>query len=145
MSSYQRISIEEMNEFMEARSFKQIVVPGTHELVFVKAVTDKSDLEIRMYSSVTLGGMSRGVGEDAIRLVIYSTKHSRGVGSDAKVYRVQGWRNNLETRLLSINEQVNHGLIKCRCGEWMVLREGKFGKFFGCIKYPDCKETRKGR
>jgi hypothetical protein len=116
-----------MNEFMEARSFKQIVVPGTHELVFVKAVTDKADLEIRMYSSVTLGGMSRGV------------------GSDAKVYRVQGWRNNLETRLLSINEQVNHGLIKCRCGEWMVLREGKFGKFYGCIKYPDCKETRKGR
>jgi len=55
MSSYQRISIEEMNEFMEARSFKQIVVPGTHELVFVKAVTDKADLEIRNVFLCNLG------------------------------------------------------------------------------------------
>lgn len=27
------------------------------------------------------------------------------------------------------------------CGEEMVLREGKYGKFWGCSGYPDCKHT----
>jgi len=145
LSTYQEISIDEMNEFMETRDFKQIVVPGTHEIVFAKVVKDKPDLELRLYSSVNYGGVSRGVGKDAIRFVIYSTKHCRGIGSDARVYRVQGWRDNMEKRLQSINEQVEKGLLRCRCGEWMVLREGKFGRFYGCVNYPDCKETRKGR
>ena len=27
------------------------------------------------------------------------------------------------------------------CGEEMVLREGKYGKFWGCSGYPECKHT----
>jgi len=27
------------------------------------------------------------------------------------------------------------------CGSEMVLREGKFGKFYGCTDYPECKHT----
>ncbi len=27
------------------------------------------------------------------------------------------------------------------CGEEMVLREGKYGKFWGCSNYPECKHT----
>ncbi len=31
---------------------------------------------------------------------------------------------------------------KCsQCGEEMVLRDGKYGKFWGCKGYPDCKNT----
>ena len=31
---------------------------------------------------------------------------------------------------------------KCpRCGRWLVLREGKYGKFYGCSNYPKCKFT----
>lgn len=31
---------------------------------------------------------------------------------------------------------------KCpRCGRWLVLREGKYGKFYGCSDYPKCKFT----
>ena len=29
------------------------------------------------------------------------------------------------------------------CGGTMVLREGKYGQFFGCSRYPNCKGTRK--
>ncbi len=29
------------------------------------------------------------------------------------------------------------------CGKRMVLREGKYGKFWGCTGYPDCKNTEK--
>lgn len=30
---------------------------------------------------------------------------------------------------------------KCVCGEAMVLKNGEFGKFYGCSAYPSCKET----
>jgi len=29
-----------------------------------------------------------------------------------------------------------------RCGAITVSRVGKYGEFYGCIKYPDCKGTR---
>ena len=29
------------------------------------------------------------------------------------------------------------------CGSKMVVREGKYGQFFGCSLYPRCKGTRK--
>lgn len=32
-------------------------------------------------------------------------------------------------------------LICPECGSDMVLRSSRFGKFFGCIKYPDCSGT----
>jgi len=33
---------------------------------------------------------------------------------------------------------------KCpTCGESMVVRTGKFGRFLACSKYPACKTTRK--
>ncbi|MBN2357329.1 topoisomerase DNA-binding C4 zinc finger domain-containing protein, partial [candidate division KSB1 bacterium] len=34
-------------------------------------------------------------------------------------------------------------LICDRCGAEMQLRTGRFGKYFACTKYPDCKNTRK--
>ena len=30
-----------------------------------------------------------------------------------------------------------------KCGCQMVLRQGKYGEFFGCLGYPHCKATRK--
>lgn len=34
-------------------------------------------------------------------------------------------------------------IIECdECGAWMVVREGEFGKFYGCSRYPKCKNTK---
>ena len=33
--------------------------------------------------------------------------------------------------------------VTCSCGAMMVERSGKYGKFLGCSRYPECKETRK--
>ena len=34
--------------------------------------------------------------------------------------------------------------IKCeKCGHYMVIREGKYGKFLGCSNYPTCKNIQK--
>ncbi len=32
--------------------------------------------------------------------------------------------------------------VFCSCGKPMVIREGKYGKFYGCSAYPDCKEIK---
>jgi DNA topoisomerase-1 len=38
----------------------------------------------------------------------------------------------------------NGPVITCdKCGADMELRTGRFGKFFGCTNYPECKNTRK--
>ena len=35
------------------------------------------------------------------------------------------------------------GTPKCdKCGKPMLLREGKYGQFYGCTNYPDCKNTK---
>ena len=32
---------------------------------------------------------------------------------------------------------------KCQCGAEMVLRSGKYGKFYGCSTFPKCRQTAK--
>ena len=35
------------------------------------------------------------------------------------------------------------GMPRCdKCGKPMLLREGKYGQFYGCSNYPDCKNTK---
>lgn len=34
-------------------------------------------------------------------------------------------------------------MLRCgKCGKPMILREGKFGQFYGCSNYSDCKNTK---
>lgn len=34
------------------------------------------------------------------------------------------------------------GKIPCVCGGIMMTKNGKYGEFLGCNKYPSCRETR---
>ena len=39
---------------------------------------------------------------------------------------------------------VNAPIEKCPiCGSTMILRNGKYGQFFGCSNYPKCKGIKK--
>ncbi|MBS3817337.1 MAG: reverse transcriptase-like protein [Candidatus Thermoplasmatota archaeon] len=59
--------------------------------------------------------------------------------------------NNIEADELSQQALEDHFLAKklkgeekkvCpECGEEMVVREGEYGKFWGCTGYPDCEHT----
>ena len=40
------------------------------------------------------------------------------------------------------NMQAVHDNHRCpECGDFLILRRGKFGTFFGCHNYPYCKHT----
>ncbi|MBS3782597.1 MAG: reverse transcriptase-like protein [Candidatus Thermoplasmatota archaeon] len=64
-----------------------------------------------------------------------------------------GRENNVEADELSQQALEDHLLAKklkgedkkmCpECGEEMVVREGEYGKFWGCTGYPDCDHTEK--
>ncbi|MBQ4184880.1 MAG: topoisomerase DNA-binding C4 zinc finger domain-containing protein, partial [Clostridiales bacterium] len=35
------------------------------------------------------------------------------------------------------------GTLRCpRCGSSLIKRNGRFGEFWGCLNFPDCKFTR---
>ena len=144
MSEYYQISREEMEEFMVDHGFELVRVDGTLELVYGKAISGHKDLQIRIYSSVTLAGCgARDVGEDAIRVILWSQEYQKGVGRSARVYRVKGWAENLEKRIESV--LATAGRLRCGCGGWFVERQGKFGKFLGCCRYPKCRNTAEAR
>ena len=49
-------------------------------------------------------------------------------------------KNNLVNESANTNIEDN---ICPQCGEKLILREGKYGKFYGCSGYPNCKYTKK--
>lgn len=135
------ITRDEMHEFLVGRGFIPLTIEGTKELVYGRIVAQ--NLSLRVYTSI-VGGSSRGVGKDAIRTVLVTRINGRGpdseikiVGSDRRVHRVEGWRNNLQDRLDHWQEQL--GLVCPKCGRMTVKRQSARGPFWGCSAYPVCK------
>ena len=144
MAHYTNITAEEMEQFLAAKGFAKIALPGTIELVYGKRVKqDDLQLSLRCYTGIA-GENSRKVGEDAIRVNLWM-RTSQGrlikLGGSKRVHRVEGWRNNLGKRLDDWLEYMpTH---KCdKCGLPMIVRNSSKGKFLGCSGYPDCRNAK---
>jgi len=128
---------------LESQGFVQVAVPRTIELVFGKRVDqDNLQLTLRIYTGINPSGSSRGVGKDAIRVMLFMRSDGEIVklGGSKRVNRVQNWKRNLQARINSwLDFMPKH---KCsQCGSPMLPRKGKNGNFLGCSKYPECKNT----
>lgn len=40
-------------------------------------------------------------------------------------------------------DNINNRVICQKCGSDMVIKDGKYGRFYGCSKYPRCRNTQK--
>jgi hypothetical protein len=133
MSKYQPIAENEMREFLGNQGFSEVKVDRCQELVMGKVVRKGNHpVCVRVYTSISHGA-GREVGEDAIRVVLVTKDEKAGVvvfGKSRRVYRVEGWKANLQNRLDSWDE--NLGPQCPKCGGWMALRKGKNGEFWGC-------------
>jgi len=50
----------------------------------------------------------------------------------------------LKEHINSIKQNIKEDENKCpKCGELLIERDGKYGKFYGCSNYPKCDYTRK--
>ncbi len=88
--------------------------------------------------------------KDLYREVRHLIEHFEEKGVQVKIEHVNR-EKNIEADELSQLALEDHFLAKklkgdekkvCpECGEEMVVREGKYGKFWGCSGYPDCDHT----
>lgn len=152
MAEYYNLTIKEIDDFLLPQGFRRVSVPNTNELVYGKRV-DHNNMEItmRVYTGIDPSGYSRDVGEDAIRVYLFSRspdgKINKLFGSK-RVHRVKGWAKNLQARINDTLDQVKQLKICDRCGLPMRLLEGKSKstgkpyKFYGCTGYPSCSNTR---
>jgi hypothetical protein len=146
MATFYNISEDEMREFLEAQGFSQMKLPRTKELVFGKRMDqDNIALSLRVYTGIDPNGSSREAGTDAIRVVLFMRSRDGSIfklGGSKRVHRVLFWKKNLQKRLDSwLDSMPKH---KCsKCGSPMLPRKGQFGKFLGCSRYPQCKNTLK--
>lgn len=63
----------------------------------------------------------------------------------AQLEREERQKEYEKKRLERYRWELEHtSLEKCPlCGSVMYIREGKYGEFLGCSKYPNCKGTKK--
>ena len=153
--SYVDISVAQMQDFMEALSFRELSIEErsskypsgairvVKERVFTRALGEG---EIRVYSSVT-GQTSRAKGRDAIR-VQYWVDGVKVAGT-TRVHRVENWRRNLLNRVYELENLVKSGYLnrvpRDSTGTPMVVRKAKRTgkKFWGSSLFPKNNETRR--
>jgi len=151
MASFEKISSEQMDNFMEVLGFKELSIKertGNLRRTVKEKVYEKDfgAGKIRIYSSVA-GVESRDVGKDAIR-VQYWVDGVKVYGA-TRVHRVKNWRNNVLNRIYSLEDMVSKGSLrkvpKDSSGSPMVVRKARRGgkKFWGSSDYPRNNETRR--
>jgi len=101
-ATYTEISLEDMEKFLK-RAFRALKpTKGAHrgELVFDLHLSPTTG--IRVWTSIAQHGTTgAGVGDDAIRVQLYSFSKGRSLvpGKAPIVKRTQGWRDNLKDRV----------------------------------------------
>lgn len=107
-------------------------------------LSDSTDRVVRIFSTIEeRTGRARSKGSDAIRTVIWDNNLNRPVGGRTKTLRIKTWRNNLREKLDSIEQETQQYIERCEeCNSLMVIRDGKYGEFYGCSEYPDCTFTK---
>ena len=95
------------------------------------------DGNIKIFSSI-VNGLSREVGDDAIRILVWCPISNLPVkSSEARVYRIETWAKNLRERILKVKADIQC-MKKCKtCGAFLVERVNSqtTEKFWGCLNY----------
>lgn len=161
MAKYYNISVDEMDEFLLHQGFARIppaMLVGTRELVYGKRVDNSGiPLTVRIYTGIDPTGQSRDVGEDAMRVALFtkvpdpqnpSKMVAKQLFGSKRVNRVAGWAKNLQSRINEVMGKATQQKLCDKCGLPMILREGKSKStgnpysFYGCSGYPSCTNTR---
>lgn len=102
MSRYVNIPLPEMQEFLKReKGWRQET--QSREIVFSFPLKDTPQIEIKVYSGIGVdSNQSRACGKDAIRVCAVHIQKHLGWIKSARVYRVEGWRNNLKERVIQV-------------------------------------------
>ena len=103
--------------------------------------TEKPNINIKLYSSIDTSGISRTIGEDAIRCVLIDSISQKPIDKAKRTHRMTNWRERLKEKIDELKEESKKIVICKSCGSAMVLRTGPTGQFYGCLSYPKCKSS----
>lgn len=100
-------------------------------------------LTIRIFSSIDrTTGFTRPCGEDAIRCVIWNHRVGEPIAGRVRTHRIETWRSNLLEKIQSLAENWRDYDRECPvCSSPLAEKEGPYGEFFGCVRYPECDYT----
>jgi len=134
--SYSEITQKEFEDVLTQRGYKFQMVKDSYAKENVYLIESNGNF-IKIFSSIE-NGVSRKVGADAIRVVAWDPVSNLPVmSSEARVYRTDGWRENLVTRIEGVNAKMS-GAEKCKiCGGILVERMNSRTKetFMGCLNW----------
>ncbi len=114
MSRYVTILESEFdNLFTPEKNWKKDIM-NNREIVYSKPLLTRPHILVKVYSSIRKDdGISRGVGQDAIRVCAINTKTDRGVRKTKRINRVPGWDIRLKDRVIEVwSDLVNEKLNK---------------------------------
>lgn len=138
-SQYVLITLQEMNAVLLARGFRLFDMPYVYERVYCKEVQRGDSIyKVLIYTSIDKStDKSRTVGSDAIRLVVLNN-NDKVIANEKRVNRSENWQYRLNQRI----DNWSDGIEWCiQCGNPLVEKTGKYGKFKGCSTYPLCGYT----
>jgi len=151
-SEFVRISREDWMAWIERIPDHSIIERPNQEMMVDFPIKDAQEndlcLSVRVYTSL-VGESTRGLGEDAIRCVLFDMISERPLGKTKRIHRTEGrttvWER-LDERFSDLREKIEEVTFCPKCGSAMVLRTPKQGQtwkpFFGCSSFPDCKGSR---
>lgn len=142
---YTEISQQEFEDLLNSKGYKwkKVDDPNAKENIYL---IESDGVHVKVYSSI-VRGLSRGVGADAIRTIGWDPISNLPVmSSEARVYRTEGWRGNLISRIDDVRRKMA-STQKCKlCGATMVERVNRHTKerFMGCLNYKNHKKSDNG-
>ena len=145
---YTSITQQEFEEFLTTTKpeWKLVDDASSNELVYHAPVDcyRTENIVLRIYSSIDeRTGSNRNRGQDAIRLLVFKQDTDQLIGGESKTLRIKTWEKNLHNKITSLWNNTSQYITSCNeCGSVMVVRDGPYGKFYGCTEYPDCENKK---
>ncbi|MEL6672807.1 MAG: NERD domain-containing protein [Bacteroidota bacterium] len=132
------------------RALKQ-VLNNYPDLIYYPIVVFSGRAELKnvytevpvIYKSRLLRTIRRKKGNEILTIeevdqIIKQLKHARIKGRKGRKKHIRQIKKHISKQ----KKRVKNSLCP-RCGEKLVLREGQYGKFWGCASYPICRYTKK--
>lgn len=138
---------EEFEEFLSQRGRNWVLNERQNAVEYVYDYPDYApkldNVVLRIYSTVDKRtNISRGKGNDAIRLVAVVKPTGSPVTGEKKTLRIKTWKKNLREKIEAMLDNKDELITICdECGGVMLPKEGKYGEFLGCYNYPECNNT----
>lgn len=102
-ANFQNITLADMDSVLKPESgwTRSVEGAGREYVYSFSGIRSVPNLVIKVFSSVHCDtGRGRGRGHDAIRVA--AVRYGRGYIRSGRVNRTQGWRGNLETRVMNV-------------------------------------------